>query len=368
MINLLNDNFSDDFYTENSQLTDSIPCTSVIFHDENSRYNFLVKNVENKREKENHSKDIILPEQYTFEKIKKDIFPLFAESNVEQYFQKNDVIINLEEKMSDETFKQRKTRNRKVKLQKEEKKKSGRKRKEDNTLSKHNKNTPDNIIKKIKTKILKYLLIFINKLIYSIFDKNTIKSCLKTINGSEYEEKDEVGFIKYLDYNIYVNKMKKDSNIKNLKTTLKDFLSNNVSTKFKNIKDDTNKNIIEELSKQNNEIFNFIFNLKLGDWLDVFLYKKEIEEFKEFGKINGNQIKIIMDSFQRVDKLLINLCKKYNTDYDYVSSFIYHMYNFERWFLIKIDRNKKVLIDNNNIINLFKKMSKNGFKLFITQK
>ena len=252
-----------------------------------------------------------------------------------------------EKKMSDETFKQRKTRNRKVKLQKEEKKKSGRKRKEDNTLSKHNKNTPDNIIKKIKTKILKYLLIFINKLIYSIFDKNTIKSCLKTINGSEYEEKDEVGFIKYLDYNIYVNKMKKDSNIKNLKTTLKDFLSNNVSTKFKNIKDDTNKNIIEELSKQNNEIFNFIFNLKLGDWLDVFLYKKE---FEKFGKINGNQMKIIMDSFQRVDKLLINICKKYNTDYDYVSSFICHMYNFERWFLIKTGRNKSRI------------------KLFITQK
>ena len=351
MINLLNDNFSDDFYTENSQLTDSIPCTSVIFHDENSRYNFLVKNVENKREKENHSKDIILPEQYTFEKIKKDIFPLFAESNVEQYFQKNDVIINLEEKMSDETFKQRKTRNRKVKLQKEEKKKSGRKRKEDNTLSKHNKNTPDNIIKKIKTKILKYLLIFINKLLYSIFDSNTIKSCLKEINRSEYEEKEKekekVGLIKYLDYKSFIDQMKKDFNIKCLNMTLKDFLSKKVSEKFKNINDDTNKKIIEDLLKQNNEIFNFIFNLKLGDWLDVFLYKKE---FEKFGKINGNQMKIIMDSFQRVDKLLINICKKYNTDYDYVSSFICHMYNFERWFLIKTGRNKSRI------------------KLFITQK
>jgi hypothetical protein len=198
---------------------------------------------------------------------------------------------------------------------------------------------------------LKYLLIFINKLLYSIFDSNTIKSCLKEINRSEYEEKEKekekVGLIKYLDYKSFIDQMKKDFNIKCLNMTLKDFLSKKVSEKFKNINDDTNKKIIEDLLKQNNEIFNFIFNLKLGDWLDVFLYKKE---FEKFGKINGNQMKIIMDSFQRVDKLLINICKKYNTDYDYVSSFICHMYNFERWFLIKTGRNKSRI------------------KLFITQK
>ena len=367
MTNIFNDSSIDDgLFTINSQLTNSIPCTSLIFTDEKSQFNYLVGNLENYIENGNHLKNNILPEQYTFDKIKKDIFPLFVESDIEQYFQKNDNIIKMENKMSDETYKQRKTRNRGVKIQKEEKKKSGRKRKEDNTLSKHNKNTPDNIIKKIKTKILKYLLIFINKLLYSIFDRNTIKSCLKKVNRSEYEEKEEIGLIKYLGYKIFVDKMKKDFNIECLKMTLKDFLSNKVSNKFKTINEDTNKKIIEYLEKQNNEIFNFIFNLKLGDWLDVFLYKKE---FEDFGIIHGNKIKIIMDSFQRVDKLLINICKKDNTDYDYLSSFICHMYNFERWFLIKIDRNKKNLIDNNNnIINIYNKISKNGIKLFIIQK
>jgi hypothetical protein len=351
MTSIFNDYSFDDLCTINSQLINTIPCSHSIFTDETSQFNYLVKNLGNNIENENKLKDNDLPEQYTFEKIKNDIFPLFAESDVEHYFQKNDSIINMEKKMSDETLKQRKTRNRGVKLQKEEKKKSGRKRKEDNTLCKHNKNTPDNIIKKIKTKILKYLLIFINKLLYSIFDSNTIKSCLKEINRSEYEEKEKekekVGLIKYLDYKSFIDQMKKDFNIKCLNMTLKDFLSKKVSEKFKNINDDTNKKIIEDLLKQNNEIFNFIFNLKLGDWLDVFLYKKE---FEKFGKINGNQMKIIMDSFQRVDKLLINICKKYNTDYDYVSSFICHMYNFERWFLIKTGRNKSRI------------------KLFITQK
>lgn len=368
MTNLFGDNFSEGLCTMNSQFTNNAPFPSLYFSDEFSLFNYLNENYENKIKNENLSKNNNLPEQYTFEKIKKDIFPLFVPSDIEKYFKKNENIINLEKKMSNETYGQKKKRKRGVKLQKEEKKKSGRKRKLDNSFGKHNKDTPDNIIKKIKTKILKYLLIFINKLLYSILDKNTIKSFsfLTKKNKSEYEEEKEVDLIKYLDYKVFIDNMKKDSNIKFLKMTLKDFLSNKVSTKFKNIDEDTNKIIIEDLLKRNNEIFNFVFNLNLGDWFDIFLYKKELKEFKIF---NENQIKIIMDSFQRVDKLLINICKKYNNDYDYVTSFICHMYNFERWFLIKIDRNKKNLIDNNNIItDISNNIGKNGIKVFTIQK
>jgi len=368
MTNLSDDNFHDGLCTINSQFTNNAPFPSVYFSDDISLLNYLNENNENNIENENllKNKNNKLPEQYTFEKIKKDIFPQFVQSDIEKYFKKNENIINLEKKMSNKTYEQKKKRKRGVKLQKEEKKKSGRKRKLENSFGKHNKDTSDNIIKKIKTKILKYLLNFINKLLYSILDKNTIKSLITKINKSEYEEEKEVDLIKYLDYKVFIDNMKKDSNIKFLKMTLKDFLSNKVSTKFKNIDEDTNKIIIEDLLKRNNEILNFVFNLKLGDWFDVFLYKKE---FKEFSIINENQIKIIMDSFQRVDKLLINICKKYNNDYDYVSSFICHMYNFERWFLIKIDRNKKNLINNNNIItDISNNILKNGIKIFAIQK
>jgi hypothetical protein len=347
MTNLFNDFFLDDSCTINSLFTSNIPLPPFISNDEFSQLNNFSENYENDLGNEKPLKNNNLPEQYTFEKIKKDIFPLFVQTDIQKYFQKNDNIINLEKKMSDETYKQPKKRKRGVKLSKEDKKKPGRKKKEDYSFSKHNKNTPDNIIKKIKTNILKYLLIFINKLLYSILDRNTIESCLIQINRSIYEEKEEVDLIKYLDYKLFIDSMKKDLNIKFLKMTINDFLSNKVSTKFKNINEDTNKTIIKDLLKQNNAIFNFIFNLKLGDWFNIFLYKKEIEDF---GIIHGNQIKIIMDSFQRVDKLLVNICKKYKNDYDYVSSFICHMYNFERWFLIKTGRNKSRI------------------KLFITQK
>ena len=366
MKNFSNDTFHDGLCTINSLFTNNEPYTPAIYNDEISQFNDLIANLENNIENENFLKKNNLPEQYTFEKIKKDIFPLFVQNDIEKYFKKNDSLINLEKKMSNETYDQPKKRNRGVKLPKEDKKKSGRKRKEDSSLGKHNKDTPDNIIKKIKTNILKYLLFFINKLLYSILDKNTIKSFLTKINKSEYEEKKEVDLIKYLDYKVFIDNMKKDSNIKFLKMTLKEFLSQKESTKFKNISEDTNKIIIEDLLKQKNEIFDFVFNLKLGDWFDLFLYKKE---FEDFGIIYGNQTRIIMDSFQRVDKFLINFCKEYKNDYDYVSSFICIMYNYERWFLIKIDRNKKNIIDNNNnITDKSNKIHKNGIKLFITQK
>lgn len=209
-----------------------------------------------------------------------------------------------------------------------------------------------------------YLLIFINKLLYSILDNNTIKSCLKEIKKSEYEENNKVDLIKYIDYKFFIDKMKKESNIKFLNMTIKDFLSNKISKKFKTIKEDSNSKIIEDyLLKLNNEILSFIFNIKLGDWLDVFLYKKEFEDLE---KMNEKQIEIIMNSFQRVDKLLINIIKR--DDADYVSRFIYYMYNFERWFLIKFGRNKKNSTDNNNFINNLEEKCKNDKKIFTIQK
>ena len=361
MTYLSNDNFIDSSNTNHSLFNNILYFPFMFNNVDNvdiSQLNFLPDNFENNTINE---RTIDLPEHYTFEKIAKEIFPKFNQNEAKKYFQNNDSIINLEKKMSDEAYKQPKTRNRGIKLPKELKKKSGRKRKEDTSFSKHNKYSPDNIIKKIKTKILDYLLIFINESLNSVLDNNTIKSYLKIINKGEYEENNKANLIKYIDYELFINKMKKASNIDFLKMTLKEFLSKDISPKFTKIKKNANSIIIEDLSKQNNEILDFIFNLKLGDWLDVFLYKKEFEI------MNRNQIEIIMNSFQRVDKLLISICKEF--DIKYMSIFIYCLYNFERWFLIKIGRNKKELTNNNHIIfNISENKCKNEKIIFTTHK
>ena len=56
--------------------------------------------------------------------------------------------------------------------------KQGRKRKDDNTKRKRNKYSTYNIMKKIKNKIIHYLLLFINKLIKSLYTKEQINEIL----------------------------------------------------------------------------------------------------------------------------------------------------------------------------------------------
>ena len=86
----------------------------------------------------------------------------------------------------------------------------------------------------------------------------------------------------------------------------------------------------------------FILNkLTLGDFIDIFLYKKEL---RNFGKINEEKIILIMKEFKRVDALFKEIesvkakkkeKEKENDDY---SNYFYIFYNYERWFFIKIGR------------------------------
>ena len=146
--------------------------------------------------------------------------------------------------------------------------------------------------------------------------------------------------IKKIDYKKFVNNMKKKDNLKLLKTILKNVLSNDISSKYSTKEKDSNKKEIEKLLNQekNKEIITFVFNLTFGDWLDFFTYKKEINDFDN----SDNKIrKEIEDNFERVDKLLEEMCNKNNYEDSYFSLYICLLYNFERWFFIKQERKKK---------------------------
>ena len=83
----------------------------------------------------------------------------------------------------------------------------------------------------------------------------------------------------------------------------------------------------------------FVLNMTFGDWLDIFIYKKELSELKSFN-IDNYKIKIISDSFERIDKLLEEI---YNLNFgnNYFSFFVYLIYNYERWFFIKQGRQRR---------------------------
>jgi hypothetical protein len=285
------------------------------------------------------------PVQYDYEKIKKEILPkLNLVKEIKDKFINSDNLKELEYKMCDEVFLGPKKRNRnKNDKNKETIKKIGRKRKNDNSFSNHNKDSHDNIVKKIKAKILGYLLIFVNSILKSVLEENKIKYYISLIKKVQYD-KDLIieDLIKDLDYNKIVNETKREKNLNFLKLPLKDFLSNEISPKFSTYSRDSNKKVINEIIKteKDNKIISFILNdLTLGNYIDIFLYKKELQDF---GKLDKEDIDKIMDKFNRIDYLL-NEIGQLNNENNYFSIFISIIYNIERWFFIKKERNKKKL-------------------------
>ena len=280
------------------------------------------------------------PIQYDYDKINKIFSKININYMIKDSFKMNDNLLDLENKMSDATFKSPKKRNRDKKPELNEIiKKPGRKKKNDPEKGLHNKNSQDNIIKKIKSKLLYYLIDFINNILNTFLDKNKIISYIKIMKYIKNEKEPEIEkLIKDLDYKI-INETKKEKNLEYLKMPLKDFLSQDISPKFSTYSVDSNKKIIEKIleNEKDNQIIVFIFNLTLGDWYDIFTFKKELSDF---GILDQDNINRIMEYFIRVDKLLEEIYKL-NNEIDYFTCFISILYNFERWFFIKKERQRK---------------------------
>ena len=293
------------------------------------------------------------PIQYTYDKIKDEIFPKFKEKNINtDKFKKNDNLLNLEKSISDKTFLGKKTRKEKKHRSIKPKEKQGRKKNEDilgKKNSKHNKYSQDNIIKKIKVKLLDYLIDFINSILNFVLEDKII-SYLKIVKKNETEKTlRKENLIKDLNYKNIIDIGKKGKNLEFFGITLKEFLSNDISIKFKTFPKDSNKKIIEEIlnKEKDNQIINFIFKLTFRQWLDVFLYKKELNDYINLDK---SKIKIIMDKFKRFDELLKDI---YSEPDNFISCYICCLFNIERWYFIKKERTIKIKNKNlNNIIQI----------------
>ena len=188
--------------------------------------------------------------------------------------------------------------------------KLGRKEKEDNSERLHNKYKDDNIIKKIKKNLFYYLSLFINVILNEF-------NCNKNIMNLNYKEN--------------IGNLKKEENLGMLKMKLKDLLSLNISDKYKSCDKNMNKLIIKEILTNygENELIKNIFNLEFKDWIDIFLMKKELTILKKY------KIK-----FKRIDHHLKELIKNEEKE-DYLTNYIYLLYNYEIWFYNKKGRKGK---------------------------
>ena len=241
--------------------------------------------------------------------IKKEILDKIIDKFDVNYITKKDL-----ENVSVFKSKVKQIRNKKSENNKEEKnlgnkkKLLGRKKKDGIEKGKHNKYSPDNIIKKIKTIFFKYIIIYINL----IKEKHTQK----------YKENFE---FKKLSYENYINNLKKDKEILLLNKPLKDFVSLEISSKH-GLNFDFNRQKMEKIleEEKDNQKLKFLLNMTFDEWIDIFTFKKKVDDDLEF---NGLQ-DVLEDLYDKVDV-------------EYFSRFIFYLFNYKNWFYNKKARKSK---------------------------
>ena len=217
--------------------------------------------------------------------------------------------------------------------------KSGRKKKSDISNRFHNKYSSDNLIDKIKNMINISLVSFCNKIISSIYeDKIKIKEIFSSARLSKKISKTKI--IKDINYNFIYNKKKAHEILDLLNVTVKDYLCNKISQKYANTPDEYNKLIINQLLLDNKykDIFDFIFNhIKIKDWFDLFIYKKDLKDISKYKSLKRNEKIIIKNNLVRINDYLIKI---YQKDETYFQCLVMCIYNFNRFLMVKEERNR----------------------------
>ena len=186
----------------------------------------------------------------------------------------------------------------------------------------HDRFSDDNMRKKCKNLILKFLLEFIN-------DEIKIKSNYNIGHGKSEKA------LKILNQK-YKKKATVNSDREFMDKTLCDIFSRDISTRFCKYSSDHNKNIIESLINEDDEIkgnyFTNLFNLKFRDCLINLSGEKYFEELEGFKNLTD-----IKDYLMKTN------------DLGYADYFIYYIKNFEKM-INKRDKNLKIKEDE--ILNI----------------
>ena len=125
---------------------------------------------------------------------------------------------------------------------------------------------------------------------------------------------------------MHIYRLKKDSELELLKMKLKDITSKDISSKYKYKGKDWNAKIIEQIMKDekaDKKLWNLL-NMTFNEWIDIFTYKKESEYNKEINLLQT---------------ALFKLNKKNQNNKEYLTKFIFYLYNYKRWFESKKGRN-----------------------------
>jgi hypothetical protein len=197
----------------------------------------------------------------------------------------------------------------------------GRKKKIDLTERAHDKFSSDNVIKKIKRILFKNLIFFCNNILKS----ENIKIKLKNIN---YQN---------------VNKLSKKKELELFEMTIEQVISKEISPKYTNFDPNYNKETIAQIleERRDNEVLKSIFYMTYRQWLDIFVLKINNINYKNHEYLDGLGQAIfekIEKNMPKISETLINIYSKDNIEY--LPSFLFYLYNYEKLFLIKRNRSE----------------------------
>ena len=197
--------------------------------------------------------------------------------------------------------------------------KRGRKGKNPQERAKHTKNKADNILKKVKLNFIVNCLSFVNKII-------EIEKGHKILKKLKFE---------------FIGSLKRDNELELLNSTLGEVLSQEISEKYKKSESYFNKDIIKSYTEEKNEQYNQtiseVLNIGLNDWLNIFTMKKEISELP---KLNSETYKKIKVAMPKLSSLLKSIQVKNSNEIEYLSNFIFCLYNYQWLFSIKTSKKK----------------------------
>ena len=242
-----------------------------------------------------------------------------------------------EDKLSLNQNERRKNLDKKINMK--DRFKTGRKLKNDISRRSHNKYSFDNLVDKIKNMINTSLLFFCNKVIKTIYENNTeIKQIFTYTELPKKISTKKV--IKEIDKNFIVNKKKGNEILELLNMTVRDYLCNKISTKYSKIPSQYNELIINQLlsDENNKDIFDFLLNnIKIEDYLNIFLHQKEFKDILNYDRLNNNQKQILKNSNVSICSYLKKI---YIKDETYFQCLVILIYNFRRYLMIKERRNR----------------------------
>ena len=205
----------------------------------------------------------------------------------------------------------------------------------------------DHILSKLINIINSSLFNFINNLIASLYSKEKISYILDgVISSNQIVDEDYKVLIKKIDYLIRGKLETKEEKLNFFNLTLKKYFSNKISPVYKSkYPSNYNQLIMEKLlnDEDNKDIFDFILNnLLIKDWLEIFIYKRNMKDFAKFNSINKTKRNKIKENLERIDK---SINKIYKNNIIYFRCFVLIAYNLSRFLILKEKRNKTKIGD-----------------------